>query len=385
MQTQKTKVSVFWTERFVDRLLELNKKAVKLGLPEIKCERLGVRRKYAGENAYMEPYYVEVVEYEIEFTELVLAGWHLVGVIDHKEGITRSAPGQTMPEQYFNAPDWCDHCKAVRGRNETFVVQHESGEYKQVGRNCLADFLGVDPAYALSAFDYAELVSLVSEDDDEDLIGGGGWNPGTYNLDCFLAYTALKIRTNGWCSRSEAADAYKAATADQVLSHLDKLAIGKTKEQATAADYELGKVVAAWMKQLQPCGNEYLNNLLVIGENEYVTVKSAGYAASAIRSYQREQEQKAAAKSTAYVAEVGTKVEVEVTYASTASFDGAYGVTHKHFFTTGEGLLIVWSTQKEAPGKSGERFKLAGKINKHGEYRGNLQSYVSNPKLVALQ
>lgn len=381
MDTQKQTVSVFWTERFYSRLNELNRRAVKLGLPEVKATVLGKQRRYAGENVFMEAYYVEEFEIELEYVVLKLAGWHLVGVIDHRENIVKTAPGQQMPAQYLGAREWCDHCKMHRDRIETFIVQHESGEYKQVGRQCVADFLGTDPSWALGGFDFTILVGALAEDDDEDVFDGR-FTPGGYNLTAFLAYTALSIRTRGWVSRSDAESLGKAATADVVLTHIDQLALGYRVERATPADYELAEAVVAWMKALEPCGNEYLYNLLTIGENGYTTTKTAGFAASAVRAYQREQEQKAAAQSKRYVAEVGTKVDIEVVYINTLTFAGAYGPSNKHFFVTDEGLMVVWSTAKDAPAPG--RYKLVGKVNKHHEYRGNLQTGITNPKLQAV-
>jgi hypothetical protein len=43
---------------------------------------------------------------------------------------------------------YCDHCRHRRRRNETFLVNGPTG-IRQVGRNCLRDFLGADPAALL--------------------------------------------------------------------------------------------------------------------------------------------------------------------------------------------------------------------------------------------
>jgi hypothetical protein len=83
-------------------------------------------------------------------------GWTLVGVIELLEGnvLLRNVPGETMPVLYRDAAraTLCEHCNTKRNRTATFVVRDEAGAHKQVGRQCLADFLGhVDP-HALSCW-----------------------------------------------------------------------------------------------------------------------------------------------------------------------------------------------------------------------------------------
>lgn len=49
----------------------------------------------------------------------------------------------------------CDHCHKHRQRVKSFVVEHE-GEVRIVGSNCLMDFLGIDPAWALAVAEWFE-------------------------------------------------------------------------------------------------------------------------------------------------------------------------------------------------------------------------------------
>src|SRR5579859_1323955 len=86
------------------------------------------------------------VRYQITFSfnPPQIRGWKLLGILHHQNGNTEVHPmtGQVVPESYNNAPPDCDHCEIKQKRKDTFILQNESGEIRQVGRNCLEDFFG---------------------------------------------------------------------------------------------------------------------------------------------------------------------------------------------------------------------------------------------------
>jgi hypothetical protein len=66
--------------------------------------------------------------------------------------VVRIAPGRDDDGSYVTYREIepvCEHCNTRRRRNDVFVLEHESGERKIVGRNCLADFLRCAGADAL--------------------------------------------------------------------------------------------------------------------------------------------------------------------------------------------------------------------------------------------
>ncbi len=72
-------------------------------------------------------------------------GSKLLGVVD-TNGQVHLLPGETFPEGYEFEPGECDYCKRRIVRCETFIIRSASGEIKQVGRNCLREFVGgLDP------------------------------------------------------------------------------------------------------------------------------------------------------------------------------------------------------------------------------------------------
>jgi len=86
------------------------------------------------------------VRYQITFSfnPPQIRGWKLLGILHHQNGSTEVHPmtGQVVPERYNNAPPDCDHCEIKQRRKDTFILENEAGEIRQVGRNCLEDFFG---------------------------------------------------------------------------------------------------------------------------------------------------------------------------------------------------------------------------------------------------
>jgi hypothetical protein len=164
----------------VEKLTKLNKKAAKNHLDPVAYRRAG---EYVIEYKKGAEFYEWVV---LRAPLVKIAGWALLAKLTveeagvmvakvpafarawamHREGLTDEAPrdyydrdGAAMAAAQealdsvnlasFANPETathCDHCKLSRRRVATWVVEElASGELKQVGRNCLAEFLGIDP------------------------------------------------------------------------------------------------------------------------------------------------------------------------------------------------------------------------------------------------
>src|SRR5207249_2638558 len=85
---------------------------------------------------------------------LVVAGWEFVATIawdsETKLAITRPVPGYDVDLSAHRGSQLCEHCNTNRDRKDTYVIRElDTGVTKQVGRNCLAAFLGIDPSGAL--------------------------------------------------------------------------------------------------------------------------------------------------------------------------------------------------------------------------------------------
>jgi hypothetical protein len=109
---------------------------------------------------------------DIEVTGMipVVGNFTLVGVLETlSEGtnIVKTVPGENLPEEYRNNSFFCDHCQTNRYRKEVVIVRNnETGEYVQLGKNCLKDYLGISLEHLVNRFSW--LNDLIENNSDPD-------------------------------------------------------------------------------------------------------------------------------------------------------------------------------------------------------------------------
>ncbi len=406
--------------RFTEALTKLAKKAKKLGLAAItyvavktlSLERVRYRTKYDDlGNAISAPYNVTVehVAYTVVGEAPTLNGWAFVATLEHEAGTTilRSISDEPLPERFRTAnPKDCDHCGYVRDRKDTFVVRN-GDTYKQVGRSCLKDFLGNKEPGAVAAYmtqlqDFLE--GLGGMCDPDGVSGNSGVQ--TYALAEFLAATVSAISECGWLSRTVARERYDnvPATADVVLEHFHTLSNPKLSQKRklpganAEANFEVAKEAIEWAKEQGATGNDYIHNLHVICELDYVTSRTAGYAASIVSSFYRATERQLRkdvlqADGTDHVGTVGKRSEMLLTLLAVIRTEGYYGMSFIHKFADGDGNAVTWfasnphivTCSDAHPDESmvqGATYRVKATVKDHGEYKGQAQTKVAR---VAVQ
>lgn len=424
---------------FTTRLGKLACKAIKLGLTPITFDAVKVfplertryrlaMDEYGNEITKAYQVTLEHVAYTVRGEAPTLEGWGFVGTLEHVEGhtILRTLIEEALPERFRTAtPEHCDHCNTRRRRNDTFIVRHaESGEFKQVGRNCLKDFLGNANPAEVAAFAtlLLDLQQAIGGYCEEDGAYGNGTVVETFPLVDFLAVTAAAIHEFGWTSRSNAKESGGSPTADLVLSHLDarrnphlsrKDREARTIPGADAeGNFEVAEEALAWAKAQDATGNDYIHNLQVIIEVGYVTDRTAGYAASIVSSFYRAQERKLyneglKATGTEHIGEVGKRQDMVLTLLAVHSFDGLYGTNYIHKFMDDAGNAVTWFASndevvpcsdayphpffkewnvhgdvRKAPMIKGATYRVKATVKKHDSYQGQNQTVVTR---VAVQ
>lgn len=388
-------VNVYNMATFEDKIARLNKKAVKLNLTPIEYRIMGDLTKSV-ENSFLERItYVIGKEIEITFEdEIKIDGnWNLVAALDHKENLIKVVPNMVLPELYRERGNICDHCNISRIRNDTFVLVNGNGEYKQIGRNCLAEFLGIDPQRFLSQWEMDENLNDTIDEDNKSARATLA-----VDLQSFLTVTNAVIRAFGWISSSSAyAEVGKVATVSHVREAIFfddlKNAFGKKMDLTVLEeDREIGKTVFEWMKQLgdRKGLNDYLFNLASIGENGFVSSKSSGFAASAIIAYRKETEEVSSANGNAngnvltYVGKVGDKISLCVKYIKSVDFDSQYGWQSIHTFKTIEGNIVCWKTSSSASDLGiniGNDYRMTATVKSLDSWKGIPQTHVIRAKL----
>lgn len=309
--------------------------------------------------------------------------------------------GFIVPSKYFTAnPCTCDYCKTNRKRNKTYlVVNRETGEWKQLGKECLKLFVtGID-VDAIATFE-----SFIKEAEDAA-------NPGDeffYNrrfrfvkVADALALACAVYRERGYlATRDVAGNSNDLCNKNIVQRKLtqqygcnsdflnianstrDKIDTITFKADINAATDAIGDV-----EQLPD--DPYYNNLKVIVANEYIPLNKLGLLVSipkAIDRYEeekkRQEEKERLATESNYIGSVGDKIEIDfVSGREAACCETQFGLLHIYEFKDASGNVIVWksSSGKEIP----ESGKISGTVKAHEEYNGVKQTVILRAKITA--
>lgn len=301
--------------------------------------------------------------------------WSYDGHINIKSGAVSlhgNVPGH-MLDYTAGDPFMCDHCNKVRNRNMLVFVRNAKGEVKQVGRQCLQEYTGIDPDAILNA-------SRMSGD-FQALRDGCGWE---YQIptDKFLAACIAEVRENGWTSG-------QGGVADVVW-------LGDVSSQFTAEDLALAKDMIAFHRAECPYTDFgiKLRHALVA---PVVVDRTKRIAACAARRLGVEEKAKAAdilpteVQPSTWFGEIGQKFDKEHAMHVEVVFKGGY--TERNFghwvhivkVRNDKGQILTWFTSTQAGNVDvgSQWYITGGKIKEHTEYRGELQTTVKGMKLAA--
>lgn len=319
------------------------------------------------------------------------AGWTLAAAIEMQpsgENIVSCVPGFSVPDSYRVVTNKCDHCRHTRPRKQTFVVVHESGEYKQVGRNCLGDYLGsMSPESVILWAEYLEDIHQEAKDACNE---GGYSSETTFNLKAYVEMTCVCIRQLGWVSRTTANAQEIQSTSGLVCWLLDKYRnaqdardkadfIAKHDLHVEERDIHLGELALTWGKALPTDGDQYLYNLGVAVRLGFVRSRTSGLVASLIVAYQRHMGELADRNkicTSVHVGEVGVRQGFEkVTVKGTHTFDSAFGErTLVTFHDQAGNILKWWASGVPSWLVVNGQHDITGTVKAHEEYKGRAET-----------
>lgn len=310
--------------------------------------------------------------------------------------------GFVVPSKYFTAnPCTCDYCKTNRKRNKTYlVVNKETGEWKQLGKECLKLFVtGID-VDAIATFE-----SFIKEAECAA-------NPGDeffYNrrlrfvkVADALALACAVYRERGYlATRDVAGNSNDLSNKNIVQRKLtqqygcdsDFLNItNSTRDKIDAitfkADIDAKESISVISDVEQLPDDPYYNNLKVIVANEYIPLNKLGLLASipkAIERYKeekkRQEEKERLAAESNYLGSVGEKISVNfVSGREVACCETQFGLLHIYEFKDVNGNTVVWksSSSKDIP----ESGTITGTVKSHEEYDGIKQTVILRAKII---
>ncbi len=408
-------ISLNDVEKFNALLRNAQKKAAKLGVEAITASFGTPFQREYNERGIRR--FVTLVEVTISGATPKYAGWKLVGVVtplkvDSGELLpfVTTVPGETVHTNgQARDPLACDHCKVRRDRLESFIVQHDDGSERQVGRSCLKDFLGDDRMSPSGLASLLNTLASISESVNEWSRGPRYFNAESLNL--VIATTLAVIRKYPFVTVAEARNSYdqkiptrtrvgevmtsflsRPDATDAAYAHwttanagvLDMLPV--EADFVTAAQYrdELA-VILDTKAEGEP--NDYITALQVLSQCGAVNRKALGIAVSAVAFVDRELGRNqdpvkatlsAALKTSQFVGEPKKRMTMDVTFIENRAT--STGMTIATFVDAAGNILKCFSHQSLTPG---QKVSLKATVVRHDTYNGVNSTIVNRPVVTA--
>ena len=379
-------IPFFAMEHFETELAKINKKAEKYGLAQITYEVVLHEEKQITTGEKVPCKVIEINQPE----EIRINGWKIVGKLEQNAGeeFIIHQFGEAIPEE-VKAIRTCQHCDTNRNRKYYYILQHENGEYKTVGKACLKEFIGDDSAERL-AFNLQKLYFYIEEnafDPEMDYFTGGSFTP-FYPVKKVVALSLYSIKTLGGYRGS----GYFGLN---TRTHVENMVWGTQKEDFNEREEALNTITEAEVEECikavmesEDVNNQFIQNLQIIIKEEYVKPNLFGYAVAIPTVLERqnwkskEEKKEEEAQVSNYVGEVGEVLETTVKFDREIAFDGFYGTTFMYFFKDENGNVIVWKTTSARDFDEEESYMVKGRVKEHNEYRDTKQTFLNRPKFT---
>lgn len=368
----------------------MDKLAKKLTTIQNKCSNYGCEFSFSETGEVYHPYkredgvivtlrYIIIEAYGVAKVN----DWEFIGTIQHMTPVNIIRAYVTdyeIPNQYYTAKPVCEHCNSKRLRKDTYLIRNTvTGEFKQVGKNCLNDFTN-----GLSA-EHASLCCSYYNEIEK------GHNPiGTphkehYLTSDILQYAVEAVRMYGY----EKADSFCEPTKIVVSQQLLKFGDWKERNERgfnhlRKGTKEKAESILSWVRAKEPELGSYMSNLKAAC-TEYCEQRTFGIVVSAVASYAREMEineqkrtQRETEASSIWVGEIGQRISIVAEIKYLTGWDTQYGHTQIYKMTDASGNIFTWKT-----GKSLDEgvYQIVGTVKEHTEYRGVKQTELTRCKI----
>ena len=416
------------------RLDKVAKKAARYNIPfsytmsEEHPQQVDVKEFNNVEHCYevVESFFVSAVDFDINCEQFIKSeGWTVCAMIEHGDegNIVTGFGNYEIPAAWYTIPAKCDHCKTNRARSVTFMVKRESGEMKQVGKSCLKEYTGINPASALM---FAEITNVCDDDRgyDPDFVRECRAHK-MYETETILAYACDDIKKRGY-RKSDSADATRDKVIEKIKTNADASAEATAKARAimewmlkaaekNAAEQEELNRLAAKAYEYRPnsgycdivdeeAHERYLKrdretcrawdavsdiqrNCFPMVKSGYAKEKHIGRLCYLPVEYDKYLERKARAEqrdadnaASTYIGKVGERITVKVKDATViSSWETVYGTTYLNKIVDIAGNILIWKSSSSSEIKPGNTLK--GTVKEHSEYQGAKQTVVTRCKV----
>ena len=402
----------FKMPEFMAAIVKLNRKAAKLGVTPVVVETIAnidvkhVREPEEG-SVRGKVYYIPSTVIALFGKAPRVEGFEFIARVEYlsdgESTLFHTVPGaDTKIDERFRIlkSGTCEHCNKIRLRKDTFIVKELStGQQKQVGRQCLADYTGIHTVENLAAkASWATQVAAVVDEIDEYWSGGArGYFVDKVDTLHALALTSAYIEKYGWTAKSACFDGSKTATASYVSCHFGPRSHLTSEEKQYLEQFdslsqdpkhiERSTKVVAWIKDdlAIRAKSDYELNLVTLVTKDLTESKHLGIVCSAVSAYQRAMNQQVEYskraelnKNSKPVGEVGKRfrdLPVEVTFLK--SLESNWGASTLVKFRDETGNILTWFASGDRDFEVGQKTKITATVKAHNEYNGIMETQVS--------
>lgn len=380
---------------FTSKMTRLNKRCAKLEVPPVTF-KFGETKEFTFEFEKRPKVTVDMIEVTVSWeADIVIGGWRLAAAVeaDRDAVLVYPVPGVENIGRIEKVT--CDHCRTNRARKYGYILENEEGNRIMVGKQCLKDYLGHDPASIIfqSGVSFADLFfdEKFADMDEEEFASRMG--KGEFRIDLCEYLTAVCYtveQVGAFFSKKQASEDFSGATISTASAALHIMesprAMEKFYKDVKGRHWEKAKKIIECVKSSLTGRNDlndYQLHLELLANMGDFKVKSAGFAASMYSFYHRELEkqekerriaEEAESNPSEYLGEVKKRMDFgPVTLIKEHTFDGYYGPTGILTFKDAAGNAIKWFKSgggwylqdKEKMLEVGDIIELTATVKKH--------------------
>lgn len=384
---------------FEAKIAKLNRRAVKLGCPETTYKVIGTETRFENERGQEvpdpalnvgirwndeEPVFTFLrTRMVVEMTGVAPSydGWEFLGKIEKLPtgNVLSAVPGKEIPVAYNSAEPACDHCKTRRSRKFTYIVA-KGEEVKQVGHQCIRDFLGHQSPEHIAAM--CELV-LSMKDAGEEFGGWGGRSDGlpTQGL---VAMSVAVARKFGWKPKMA-----ECSTKDMVMTQIFGRKDLKREDRITPSesDVALASTIIEWIKNVSD-DSQFLTNLKVVCAESVVRSRHFGLVVASYVAYDKvvgdplKFKAEGSDVKNEHFGVVGARDTYDLTVVEARQIEGSFGTTTIVKFLDADKRLAVWFASGAREFEVGTAVKAKATVKKHDQYKGLCQTILTRVSVL---
>ena len=323
--------------------------------------------------------YIVVKDFILEFPEIKLGDYQVVGVIKHpsrnmEEAMTVQFYGEeSLSKRYADIePTRCDHCNTERYRTTQIVLRNSEGKEIVVGKSCVEEYTGVKL--------HADYTLFAEIDFDEEFDFIKGYYVPTFELSKVLKATVNQIKKEGYVKKSDMDLARNIVPTFERIMNVD---FNKVEE-----DKEILKEYREYI-ETNTFESDFMNNLRNISKLDYVVTDYLPLICCGVNMFLKNKQFKENQKKTEnseFVGNENEKIELNnVNVDKISYFETQFGTSVRIAFIY-NGNILVWFTNVNSFEKTGlkenKTINIKGTVKKHDTFRNQKQTVLTRVKVL---